>query len=153
MALEIERKFLVEKSLWNPNVEGLFIAQGYLNRDPERTVRVRIYGEKGFLTIKGKSEGASRAEFEYEIPIDEAKALLELCYKPIIEKVRYRVEYEGMIWEVDDFKGENAGLLMAEIELNSEEQPFKLPSWAKEEVTSDNRYFNSFLSMHPFRSW
>jgi CYTH domain-containing protein len=152
MGIEIERKFLVTGAAWRETT-GTHYRQGYLNRDKERTVRVRLAGEKAFLTIKGKSVGASRAEFEYEIPVADAAQLLKLCDGPILEKIRRVIEHEGAAWEVDEFFGENAGLVVAEIELHSEDQAFARPEWLGEEVTHDPRYYNSSLAAHPFRSW
>jgi len=156
MGIEIERKFLVIGEAWRQGA-GQYLCQGYLNRDKQRTVRVRIGGidgeDRAWLTVKGVSVGATRAEFEYEIPIDDARQLLALCDGPLIEKRRYRVTHGGLVWEVDEFLGENAGLRVAEIELGSAEQAFDLPSWAGAEVTSDTRYFNSALSARPFSHW
>lgn len=152
MAIEIERKFLVTGSTWR-NEAGVRLCQGYLNRDKERTVRVRVAGERAFVTIKGVNEGASRAEFEYEIPVADGEQLLKLCDGPIIEKIRYVVEYDGATWEVDEFLGENAGLIVAEIELQSEEQVFAKPKWLGDEVTHDPRYFNSSLATNPYSKW
>jgi len=153
MGIEIERKFLVKDDRWRTG-EGKRYRQGYLSRDKERTVRVRTVGDQGYLTIKGEAEGLSRLEFEYEIPAADASELLDdLCEKPLIEKNRYEVEYGGMIWEVDEFFGENAGLVVAEIELESEDQPFPKPPWLDREVTGDPRYFNASLSRHPFSKW
>lgn len=152
MAIEIERKFLVAGTAWC-DATGVLFSQGYLNRDKERTVRVRIAGEKAFLTIKGLTKGASRAEYEYEIPVADGEQLLKLCEKPIIEKIRRIVSHDGATWEVDEFLGENAGLVVAEIELQSEDQVFTRPEWLGEEVTHDSRYFNSSLANHPFSRW
>jgi CYTH domain-containing protein len=156
MALEIERKFRVNEAAWRRLASllvGVRYVQGYLNRDPERTVRVRIAGEQAFLTIKGRTHQATRLEFEYPIPLEEAQALLALCDGPLIDKTRYRLLHAGMTWEVDDFHGDNAGLIVAEIELASEDQPFESPSWLAEEVTHDARYFNSALAVQPYRTW
>jgi CYTH domain-containing protein len=152
MGIEIERKFLVNGTAWRHG-DGVRFSQGYLNRDKERTVRVRLAGEKAFLTIKGVSVGASRAEFEYEIPASDAEQLLKLCDGPVIEKIRRVIQLEGATWEVDEFLGENAGLVVAEIELHSEDQAFDRPEWLGEEVTHDSRYFNSCLATHPFTRW
>jgi CYTH domain-containing protein len=152
MAVEIERKFLVTGSAWR-DVPGTRFSQGYLNRDKARTVRVRLAGAQAFLTIKGLSHGASRAEFEYEIPLADGELLLALCEAPLIEKIRRVVVHDGSTWEVDEFLGENAGLVVAEIELPSEDHAFTLPPWVGEEVTHDARYFNSSLSSHPFGRW
>lgn len=153
MATEIERKFLVDKSLWNTEVKGVKIAQGYLQHEANKVVRVRVKGVQGFLTIKGKNDGISRLEFEYEIPVQEAEELLLLCDQGVISKIRYEIPFKGFIWEVDEFKGENQGLLLAEVELNSIEETPELPTWIKTEVSEDHRYFNSYLSQHPFNSW
>jgi adenylate cyclase len=152
MATEIERKFLVTGSAWRTS-DGQRIVQGYLNRDKARTVRVRIAGPQAFLTIKGATVGASRAEFEYPIPLADAEALLGLCDGPLIDKVRHRVALGGLLWEVDEFLGDNAGLVVAEVELVSEDQAVDLPPWVGDEVTHDHRYFNSNLASHPFSRW
>ncbi|MBF0287437.1 MAG: CYTH domain-containing protein [SAR324 cluster bacterium] len=152
MGMEIERKFLVIGNGWR-SVKGIEYRQGYLSTVKERTVRVRTVNDKGTLTIKGLSQGASRIEFEYEIPFEEAAQLLDLCEKPLIEKKRYEVEHDNMLWEVDEFFGENEGLLVAEIELQSEEQEFFRPEWVGEEVTEDARYFNANLISHPYTKW
>ena len=154
--VEIERKFLVISDVFKSDVlRQNHIAQGYLSSVPERTVRVRIKGEKGYLTIKGKTNesGLSRFEWEKEIPVAEAKELLQLCEKGVIEKIRYEIQVGRHIFEVDEFYGENKGLIMAEVELQSETETFKKPIWLGEEVTNDNRYYNSYLSQHPFTSW
>ena len=154
MGMEIERKFLLCSDAWREGAHGTLYRQGYLSTEKERTVRVRRAGEQGFITIKGISTGASRAEFEYEIPAEEADAMLDtLCLRPLIEKTRYKVEYGSFIWEVDEFHGENEGLLLAEIELESEDQSFELPEWVGEEVTGDTKYFNSSLIATPYKSW
>lgn len=152
MAVEIERKFLVTGDAWR-DAPAVFYSQGYLNRDKRRTVRVRIAGEEAFLTVKGQSAGASRAEFEYPIPLWDARDLLALCEQPLVEKYRRKIPYEGFVWEVDEFLGENQGLVVAEIELPGEDTRFSIPDWVGEEVTSDVRYFNSNLSLHPYCHW
>jgi CYTH domain-containing protein len=156
MAIEIERKFLVAdtsaQAPWRA-APGVVFRQGYLNRDKTRTVRVRIAAESAFLTIKGVSVGAVRAEFEYAIPVKDAQALLALCDGPLIEKTRHVLVYQGTTWEVDDFAGDNAGLVVAEVELLSEAQAFEKPDWLGDEVTQDARYFNSNLASHPFARW
>jgi CYTH domain-containing protein len=152
MPAEIERKFLVSGSSWR-SASGQRISQGYLNKDKLRTVRVRIAAPKAFLTVKGITTGASRAEFEYEIPIEDAEAMLALCDGPIIEKVRHKVEYQGLTWEVDEFFGQNAGLVVAEVELMAEDQKFNPPPWTTKEVTTDPRYYNSSLATNPFTLW
>ena len=154
--VEIERKFLVISDAFKSDVlRQNHIAQGYLSSVPERAVRVRIKGEKGYLTIKGKTNesGLSRFEWEKEIPVAEAKELLQLCEKGVIEKIRYEIQVGQHIFEVDEFYGENKGLIMAEVELQSETETFETPIWLGEEVTNDNRYYNSYLSQHPFTSW
>lgn len=152
MGIEIERKFLVYGETWK-TVEPSYFCQGYLNRDKERTVRVRVGADSAMITVKGKSAGPARAEFEYAIPADDAKQLLELCEQPLIEKNRYVVEHAGKNWEVDEFLGANLGLVVAEIELASEDETFDLPNWVAAEVTDDPRYFNSRLSVQPFSTW
>jgi adenylate cyclase len=154
--VEIERKFLVISDVFKSDVlRQNHIAQGYLSSVPERAVRVRIKGKKGYLTIKGKTNesGLSRFEWEKEIPVTEAKELLQLCEKGVIEKIRYEIQVGQHIFEVDEFYGENKGLIMAEVELQSETETFETPIWLGEEVTNDNRYYNSYLSQHPFASW
>jgi CYTH domain-containing protein len=154
MGEEIERKFLIKSNSWRSLAKGKRVRQGYLNRNEERVVRIRAIDEKGFLTIKGKTTGATRAEFEYDIPAPEAEAMLEhLCEKPLIEKNRYKIEFSGLIWEVDEFLGENQGLIVAEVELESEDQPFEKPTWIGGEVTGDPKYFNSNLVQHPYTKW
>ena len=127
--------------------------QGYLNSTPERTVRVRIAGDRAMLTIKGKSQSLSRKEFEYEIPLSEAQDLIELCEQPIIEKTRHLYPYQGHTWEIDEFGGENTGLLVAEIELSREDEAFAKPDWLGQEVSADQRYFNSALISNPYSQW
>lgn len=152
MATEIERKFLVISSAWRQGT-GILYRQGYLNRDKCRTVRVRVAGEAAFLTIKGISVGATRSEFEYSIPLSDAQSLLAMCDGPLVEKTRYVLVHAGTTWEVDEFHGDNAGLVVAEVELQSENQPFTRPDWLGEEVTHDARYFNSNLSILPHQRW
>lgn len=154
--VEIERKFLVKSDDFkNQAFAQNKIAQGYLSSVPERTVRVRIKGKKGFITIKGLSQGKgmSRFEWENEIPVDEATELLKLCEKGKIEKTRYEIKSGNHVYEVDEFYGDNEGLVMAEIELNSEEEAFEKPEWLGEEVTNDERYYNAYLSKNPFKDW
>lgn len=153
MATEIERKFLVNRSLWTPSYEGVSIAQGYLSLDPFRTVRVRTKGERGFLTVKGKTEGISRAEFEYEIPLADALNLLKLCTEKPIEKTRYTEELGGFTWEIDVFHGVNNGLILAEVELDQVDEKPQLPQWIGEEVSFDVRYFNAYLYEKPYTTW
>lgn len=154
MATEIERKFLVKGDTWKSQIyASKQIVQGYLSLVPERTVRVRLSGAKGVLTVKGKSEGISRAEFEFEIPKEEAGQLLRICEGSLINKTRYFIRQGKFIWEVDEFHDENKGLMVAEIELNSELEDFDRPDWLGEEVSHDNRYFNASLVQHPFSQW
>lgn len=154
MAIEIERKFLVADDSWRENAMGTLFRQGYLSAEHERTVRVRLEGDIGKLTIKGKSQGISRSEYEYEIPKQDAAEMLDtLCLKPLIEKTRYRIEYAGLIWEVDEFYGANEGLILAEVELESEDAEFDRPDWVGEEVSGNPRYFNSNLVKNPFTEW
>ena len=153
MPLEIERKFLVNGDAWKRS-KGTLYRQGYLSTVKERTVRVRLEGERAVLTIKGITRGATRAEFEYEIPFEDAEQLLDdLCERPLIEKTRYKIEHAGLTWEVDEFLNENTGLVVAEVELESEDQQFDLPEWLGEEVTRDPRYYNANLVSHPFTKW
>ena len=154
--IEIERKYLVtsldfKKESYAQNE----IAQGYLNSNPERTVRIRIKGEKSYITIKGiaNETGISRMEWEKEIPTDEAKSLLKLCEKGIIEKTRYEVKSSNHIIEIDVFHGDNDGLIMAEVELKDENETIKKPNWLGKEVTGDKRYYNSYLSLNPYKNW
>ena len=154
MGVEIERKFLLAGDAWRTLGEPVLLRQGYLSSNPERTVRVRVEGEQGSMTIKGKSVGATRGEWEYPIPLLDANELLErLCEQPIIEKVRRRIAIGQHTWEVDEFLGANQGLVVAEIELDSEHQQFDKPDWIGAEVTDDRRYFNSSLFRHPFCNW
>ena len=156
MGVEIERKFLIREGYenkWLGDVTGTPYVQGYLSRERGRTVRVRIAGQKAFITIKGEVCGISRAEFEYAIPVEDARAMLPLCDGPLIEKTRHLIPHEGKVWEVDVFHGENQGLTVAEIELADEGQDVSLPEWAGREVTGDIRYYNSTLSRHPFSEW
>ena len=154
--IEIERKFLVKDNSFKALAFAQnHIAQGYLSTVPERTVRVRIKGEKGFLTIKGISNesGLSRFEWEKEIPVDEAKELLKLCEKGVIDKTRFEVKIGNHVFEIDEFYGENEGLTIAEIELSSETETFEKPHWLGEEVTNDKQYYNSYLSNKPYKNW
>ncbi|RJF98762.1 CYTH domain-containing protein [Noviherbaspirillum saxi] len=154
MSVEIERKFLVVDDRWKSLGSGALLRQGYLSSNADRIVRVRIEGEDAMLTVKGRSVGATRGEWEYPIPLADAAQFLDsLCERPIIEKKRYRIVFEGMTWEVDEFMGDNAGLVVAEIELESEDQAFAKPDWIGVEVTHDARYFNSSLLKHPYSTW
>jgi CYTH domain-containing protein len=152
MGKEIERKFLVREGSWR-NEKGTRYRQGYLSSVKERVVRVRTINDKGYLTIKGLTVGASRLEFEYEIPPQDTDLLLEICEKPLIEKIRFKVEEKGFVWEIDEFLGKNKGLIVAEVELESENQDFPKPDWVLDEVTGDPRYFNSNLIKNPFNMW
>lgn len=154
--IEIERKFLTTSDAFKKEAFAQNrITQGYLSSVPERTVRVRIKGDRGFLTIKGRSNesGLSRFEWEKEIPVDEARKLLLLCEKGVIDKTRFEVKFGKHIYEVDEFYGENEGLIVAEIELGSETENFEKPTWLGKEVTNDKRFYNSYLSSHPYTKW
>ncbi|HOL84046.1 CYTH domain-containing protein [Thermoclostridium caenicola] len=154
MRQEIERKFLVTGSGYRNGASCKTYRQGYIVADTHRVIRVRTDGSKGYLTIKGPSRGASRTEYEYEIPLPDAEDLLErMCIKPLIEKVRYTLVHDGMTWEVDEFTGVNQGLCIAEIELEQEDQRFSLPPWVGREVTADPRYYNAYLAKHPYNTW
>lgn len=155
MAQEIERKFLVKGEFKSEAFKATRIIQGYLSSVPERTVRVRVKGEKGYITIKGigNKSGASRFEWEKEIPVEEVKELLELCEPGVIDKTRYLVKAGEYTFEVDEFYGENEGLTMAEIELPDENVAFERPAWLGEEVTGDSRYYNSMLMKNPYKNW
>lgn len=154
MGKEIERKFLVKSDEWKSLAKGKYYRQGYLSTVKERVVRVRTIDDKGYLTIKGVTTGISRSEFEYEIPADDANLMLDnLCEKPIIEKYRAKVPQGDLVWEIDEFHGENEGLVIAEIELQSEDQQFEKPSWIGEEVSGDPKYFNSNLIKNPYTKW
>lgn len=159
MGVEIERKFLVKNDSWRLDAHGLPIVgvpfrQGYLPTADHTTVRVRLEGAVAKLTIKGKSEGLARLEFEYTIPVEDARQMLDqLCQKPLIEKVRYCRSEQGYIWEIDEFGGDNQGLIMAEVELEAEDEQPPLPDWVGEEVTGDPRYYNAALVSHPYRNW
>ncbi|HUH74698.1 MAG TPA: CYTH domain-containing protein [Chitinophagales bacterium] len=155
MPQEIERKFLVNHDKWNlfNKPKGLHFRQGYLLTDPNKTIRVRLTPDKGFLTIKGLSIGATRPEYEYEIPIQEAKELLDQFSISELSKIRYLIHFEGKVWEVDEFLGENSGLIVAEIELKSEDEIFKIPDWIDSEVTSEEKYYNSNLTIQPYSKW
>ncbi|HAH24346.1 MAG TPA: adenylate cyclase [Prolixibacteraceae bacterium] len=153
MASEIERKFLVDTDKWAPADKGTRIIQAYLGLNPSPTVRIRIAGEKAFLTIKGRTETISRPEFEYEVPLEDGMDMLKLALSEPVEKTRYKIWQEGFLWEVDIFSGKNEGLVMAEIELQSVNQEFSRPDWLLMEVSSDERFYNSYLSIHPFQEW
>ncbi|MGA9964669.1 MAG: CYTH domain-containing protein [Terriglobales bacterium] len=154
MGKEIERKFLVKDNSWRAQDTGKRYRQGYLSAVKERTVRVRTAGDKAYLTIKGITVGASRPEYEYEIPVADANEMLDqLSERPLIEKTRYRIQHDGLVWEIDEFEGENRGLITAEVELKDEHQFVALPAWVGEEVTGDPRYFNANLVAKPFTKW
>jgi adenylate cyclase len=153
MGIEVERKYLVKSEEWRKQGTPTRIIQGYLLADIEKTVRIRMAGALGFLTIKGISQGFSRKEYEYTIPADEAIEILKLCSFPLIEKFRTKILYEGKTWEVDEFEGENKGLIIAEIELISEDETYLFPPWIGPEVTGDIRYYNFHLAINPFRNW
>jgi adenylate cyclase len=154
MGKEIERKFLINGEKWKAAAKGIVYRQGYLSSIKERVVRVRTIESKGFLTIKGITKGVSRSEFEYEISVEDANIMLdEICEKPIIEKKRYKIPVGGLIFEVDEFFGENEGLVVAEVELGDEKQKIELPDWIGAEVSGDPRYFNSNLIQHPYKRW
>ncbi|MBN8788359.1 MAG: CYTH domain-containing protein [Terrimonas sp.] len=155
MPLEIERKFLINHNKWNtlPKPQGKLYRQGYLLNDIHKTIRVRLSNENAFITIKGKTTGATRSEFEYNIPLTDAKQLLDNFSNNEISKTRYNISYRSKLWEIDVFHGENEGLIVAEIELQSEGEPFDIPDWVTEEVTHDPRYYNANLAVLPFKSW
>lgn len=153
MGIEIERKYLVADDGWKTAAgEGVVCKQGYLTAESDVTVRVRIMGDKAFLTIKGATQGVSRPEYEYEIPLVDGVELLGLC-GPLVEKTRYRIRHDSDVWALDVFSGANTGLIMAEIELESEEQEFDHPVWAGKEVSDDPRYRNAYLAQHPYSKW
>jgi CYTH domain-containing protein len=154
MPVEIERKFLVTGDGWRGAGAGTRYRQGYLSLQAGASVRVRASRDTAYLTIKGETSGVSRAEYEYPIPLAHADELLDtLCIKPVIEKTRYRIEHRGLVWDVDEFAGENAGLVIAEVELESEEQAIELPEWVGDEVTGDPRYYNVSLVTNPYSKW
>ena len=153
MGVEIERKFLLKGEDWRALGEPLLLRQGYLSSNPARVVRVRVEGDQAYMTVKSKSVGATRGEWEYPIPLSDANELLALCEPPLVEKFRRKIAFAGNVWEVDEFLGANAGLVVAEIELGSENQPFERPDWIGAEVTHDARYFNSALARHPYSAW
>ncbi|NLL04963.1 MAG: CYTH domain-containing protein [Clostridiaceae bacterium] len=154
MGKEIERKFLVKDSNFKKMCTGQLYKQGYLNSDPNRTVRLRLVGNKGYLTIKNKGNGLTREEFEYEIPYSDAQEILQgICERPFIEKTRYIFNYQGHVWEIDEFHRENEGLIIAEIELENENENFPVPEWIGEEVTYDYKYTNSSLVTNPYKKW
>jgi len=154
MAIEIERKFLVKNDEYKSGAKGTYYRQGYISIDNRRVVRIRIAGKQAFLTFKSLISERSRSEYEYKIQVHDAFELLDkLCLKPIIEKIRYEINYDGDCWIVDEFLGENAGLIVAEIELEGEDQKFSKPSWLGKEVSADPRYLNANLVINPYRNW
>ena len=155
MGVEIEKKFLVDHDKWEKldKPQGTHYRQGYLLSDEQRTIRIRVSDIKGYLNLKNALSNLSRKEFEYEIPLEEGLEILDLFAKNGIEKIRYRIPHAGKTWEVDVFKGPNAGLIVAELELESEEEVIDLPGWVATEVTDDDRYANSSLAKHPFNEW
>ena len=153
MGNEIERKYLVDVAAWKPRDAGTLYRQGYLNSQKERVVRIRLEGAKAKLTIKGITVGVTRAEYEYDIPVEDAVAMLAICEQPVIEKRRHVETHDGKKWEIDVFLGDNEGLVIAEVELATEAEPLAIPSWAVEEVSSDQRYYNSNLVAAPYKTW
>jgi adenylate cyclase len=155
MGVEIERKFLVDKAKWQQVVKptGTHYRQGYLLDDDKRTIRVRTTDKQGFLTIKGITTGITRKEYEYKIPVEDGIEMLDAFAESEVEKIRYNIAFEGKLWEVDEFHGDNEGLLMAEIELQNEDETFTKPEWITTEVSDDGRYYNSNLSKNPFKNW
>lgn len=155
MGLEIERKFLVDAEKWRAlkKPKGVNYRQGYLVDNKDLTLRVRIAGNQGYITIKGATTGITRKEFEQKIPAAQAVEMLNSFAASSVEKIRHKIKVGGKVWEVDDFKGDNEGLLMAEIELKSENEHFEKPDWVTIEVSDDNRYYNSSLSKNPFKNW
>src|SRR5215469_6372690 len=154
MGQEIERKFLVKNDNWRGQAQGKRYRQGYLSTVKERTVRVRTAGDKGYITVKGITVGASRSEYEYEIPLNDANEMLDrLCERPLIEKTRYRIPQGNVVWEIDEFEGDNVGLTVAEVELKDEHQTVIYPDWLGTEVTGDPKYFNANLVAKPYTKW
>jgi CYTH domain-containing protein len=154
MPSEIERKYLVLEGAWKPSSPGVLYRQGYLSSAEQRVVRVRIAGDQAFLTVKGPTTGVTRLEFEYPIPLHDAAVMLDrLCEQPLIEKTRYCEEFAGHRWEIDEFHGDNSGLLIAEIELASQTEQYEVPPWAAIDVSHDPRYFNSNLWRNPYKNW
>ncbi len=153
MGKEIERKYLVKNDNWKSLAQGILYRQGYIATVGKQTVRVRIVGDIGYLTIKGESVGETRLEFEYPIPLEDATEMLDtLCDRPLIEKTRYKIPLGDLVWEVDEFAGENLGLVIAEVELQSENQQIELPEWIDRQV-NEPKYYNSNLVKHPYRNW
>lgn len=154
MGKEIERKFLIKGEGWQKGANGVSYRQGYLSSTTDISLRVRRAGDNAFLTVKGGSKGITRMEYEYEIPISDAECMLDsLCRFPLIEKTRYRIKHQGLVWEVDVFEGENRGLVLAEIEIEDESQEIDFPAWIGEEVSHDPKYYNANLVSYPYRKW
>ncbi|MCC8427057.1 CYTH domain-containing protein [Mucilaginibacter sp. UR6-11] len=155
MGIEIERKFLVDHDKWQllPKPQGCIMRQGYIVNEPDRTIRLRLAGDKAYLTFKSGTSGISRREYEYEIPVNEAAELFEQFVKAGLQKTRYCITYMDKLWEVDVFEGDNYGLIIAEIELKREDEPFELPEWVTTEVSEDARYYNANLSLKPYNTW
>ena len=154
MGLEIERKFLLKTTEPLQGLTGVVIRQGYLSDTSQANLRVRIKAERAYLTVKSKAVGLVRKEFEYEIPVQDAEEmLLQFCQKPLIEKTRYKLDYAGYTWEIDVFVGENAGLVLAEVELATAKDTLELPDWIAREVTQDKRFYNAYLAKHPYSQW
>lgn len=155
MPLEIERKFLVNRQIWDvmPKPAGIFYRQGYLVGETGKTVRLRIAGEKAFLTIKGPTHNAIRSEYEYQIPVKDAEEMFDLFKPTELQKTRYRIHFNQKVWEVDEFSGDNEGLVIAEVELLQRDEQVSMPSWIDLEVTEDPRYYNSYLAANPYRTW
>jgi adenylate cyclase len=154
MAIEIERRYLVVNDSWIGKAAGIVYRQGYLYFQEDGVVRIRIAGDEAFLTVKVRKDDFNTLEYEYEIPIEDAEDMLErLCDRPPVEKKRYRISHAGMVWEVDEFSGDNEGLLIAEIELEYEKQMFDIPSWVGREVTGEKKYLNAYLYRNPYKNW
>jgi adenylate cyclase len=154
MGTEIERKFLLKSDAWRSQAEGKLYRQGYVFKSTGVTVRIRIVGTQGYITLKGKVEHFARPEFEYEIPVDDAQTMLDLwCHPRIVEKIRYRISFGNLVWEVDEFQGFNQGLVLAELELDSADRVFELPDWVGQEVSGQERYYNSSLAVYPYSQW
>ncbi|WP_046156081.1 CYTH domain-containing protein [Chromobacterium vaccinii] len=153
MALEIERRFVVSGDGWRGLAPAVQYRQGYLSVEKERTVRVRVVGEQAWLTLKSNISNVSRHEFEYPIPLADAQTIMAAMCPMVVYKLRHRIEHGGFVWEVDEFFGDNAGLVLAEIELPGEDTPFSKPDWVGEEVTEDGRYTNAYLSKNPYGRW
>ena len=155
MAIEIERKFLINPKEWEKvdKPEGLRCRQFYLHNEVEKVVRVRVIGKKAFITIKGKGNGISKPEYEYEIPVTDAEEMIKLFSENLIDKTRYLIPTGNHTWEIDVFHGVNKGLIIAEIELSSEDENFENPSWIVKEVTGNKKYYNAYIEKHPFSKW